>query len=50
MPHTDGDDAAEEIQVLVIVGVIDELVFGALHHQRRIEVVEYRRKQVFPIG
>ena len=45
----DRQNAAEEIQVLVAVGVPDELILGAREHQRFAIVVEHRRKQAFLI-
>ena len=46
----DGDDAAEEIEVLVAVSVPDELVFGAFDDQRLLEVMEHAGEQVALAG
>ena len=43
----DRHDATEEIQILVAVGVPDELVLGFGHHQRFRKVVENAREDVF---
>jgi hypothetical protein len=45
-----GQDAAEEVQVLVAVGIPDELVFGSGQHQRLAEVVENSREQTLLVG
>jgi hypothetical protein len=45
MAHADGKNAAEEIEILVAIGVIHELVFGARDHQRLLVVMEDRRKK-----
>ena len=41
MAHADGDDAAEEIQVLIAVGVPNELIFGAFDDQGFLEIMEH---------
>ena len=45
-----GEDAAEEIQVLVAVGVPNELVLCAGQHQRIFVVVEYCGEQILLVG
>ena len=50
VPHAHRDDAAEEIQVLVAVGVPHVLVLGARHHQRLLVVMEDRGEQEFLVG
>jgi len=46
--HADGDDAAQEIQVLIAVGVPDVLVLGARHNERLFEVMKYRGEKDTP--
>ena len=46
----DGDDAAEEIEILVAVGVPDVLIFRARHDQRLLEIMKDRREKEFFIG
>ena len=46
----DRHDAAEEIEILVAVGVPDVLVLGARDHQRLLVIVKDRGKQKLPIG
>ena len=43
-------DAAEEIQILVAVGIPNVLVFRSGQHKRLAEVVENRREQAFLVG
>ena len=47
MSDADGDNATEEIQVLVSVSIPDILIFCAIEDQRLFEVMEYGRKNVF---
>ena len=46
----DGDDAAEEIEVLVAVGVPDVLILGARDDQRFLEVMEDGGEEEFLVG
>ncbi len=46
MADADGHDAAEEIQILVAVGIPDELVPGARQHQGSLVVVKHRGEDV----
>ena len=48
--NADGEDAAEEIEVLVAVGIPDELVFGAFDDERVFEVMEDRGEEEFFLG
>jgi hypothetical protein len=43
----DGDDAAEEIEVLVAIGIPNVLIFGMRDDQRFPEVIEDRREEEF---
>ena len=43
----DGEDAAEEIKILVAVGIPDELVFGAFDDEWVFEIVKDRGEQKF---
>ncbi len=44
------DDAAEEIQILIAIGVPDVLVFGPRHYQRLFVVMKNRGEQEFFVG
>ncbi len=46
MADANGDNAAEEVQVLIPVGVPDVLVLGAYEDQRPAEVVKHGREQM----
>jgi len=50
VPHADGENAAEEIQIRPAIGVLNELILGAGNHQRLAVVVKDRWKQEFPAG
>jgi hypothetical protein len=50
VPHADGHNPAEKIEIFVAVSVPDELVFGPLNDQRLRKVMEYRREQVLAAG
>ena len=50
MAHADGENAAEEVQILVAVRVPDELIFGMIQNQRLLEVMEDGREQKILIG
>ncbi len=45
----DGDDAAEEIQILIAVGVPDVLILGPRNNERFLVVVEDGRKEVVAV-
>jgi len=45
--HGDGQDAAEEIEILVAFHVPEVLHFAAVGHQRLLEVVGHRGPKVF---
>ena len=47
MADADGEDATEEIEILVAIGIPDELVFGAFDDERVFEIVEDRREEEF---
>ncbi len=50
MADADGDDAAEEIQVLIAVGVPHVLILGVRDHQRLLVVMEDGGEKVVAIG
>ncbi len=47
MANADGENAAEEIEILVAVGIPDELVFGAFDDERLFEIVKDRGEEEF---
>ncbi len=49
MADADGDDAAEEIQVLIAVGIPNVLILGVRDDQRFLVVVEDAGKQVLAL-
>ena len=49
MANADGDDAAEEIQVLISVRIPNVLILGVRNHERFLVVMEYRRKKIVAI-
>ena len=46
----DGDDAAEEIQILISIGVPHVLILGVGDHQRFLVVVEDGGEEMVPVG
>jgi hypothetical protein len=49
MADADGHDTAEEIQVLIPIGVPNVLILGARNDERLFIIVENGRKEVVPI-
>ena len=47
MADADSEDATEEIEILVAIGIPDKLVFGAFDHERVFEIVEDGREEEF---
>ena len=50
MADADGDDAAEEIQVLIAVGIPDVLILGVRDDQRLFVVMEDGGEQMVAVG
>ena len=47
MSHGNGQDAAEEIEILVAFHVPEVLHLAAVGHQRLLEIIGHRRPQIF---
>ena len=50
MADADSEDATEEIEILVAIGIPDKLVFGAFDDERVFEIVKDRGEEEFFLG